>query len=83
MDRGIFVARAESKRSTLAEALKRYEHEISAAKAHPAQDNQRIRHRLRQPPAHHAWPTSAALTSRSTETTAWQRAGPPTRFGLS
>ena len=53
MDRGIFVSRAESERTTLAEALKRYEREISAAKAHPAQDNQRIRHWLRQPLAHH------------------------------
>ena len=54
MDRGVFVSRAEAERTTLAEALKRYEREISVGKAHPAQDYQRIRHwLLRQPLAHH------------------------------
>ncbi len=53
MDRGVFVSRAEAERTTLAEALKRYEREISVGKAHPAQDYQRIRHWLRQPLAHH------------------------------
>ena len=51
MDRGIFVSRAEAERTTLAEALERYKAEISSRKAHPAQDNQRISHWLRQPVA--------------------------------
>lgn len=53
MDRSVFVSRAEAERTTLAEALTRYEREISVGKAHPAQDKQRIRHWLRQPLAHH------------------------------
>lgn len=53
MDRGIFVSRVESEKTTLAEALKRYEREISAGKAHPEQDYQRIRHWLRQDLAHY------------------------------
>ncbi len=53
MDRGVFVSRAEAERTTLAEALGRYKTEISAHKAHPAQDYQRIRHWLKQDLAHY------------------------------
>jgi hypothetical protein len=53
MDRGIVISRGEAERTTLAEPLQRYEREITVDKAHPAQDHQRIRHGLRQPPAHH------------------------------
>lgn len=53
MDRGVFVSRAEAERTTLAEALERYKTEISAIKAHPQQDNQRIGHWLRQALAHY------------------------------
>lgn len=53
MDRGIFVSRAEAERTTLAEALERYRAEISAHKAHPQQDYQRIRHWLKQDLAHY------------------------------
>lgn len=53
MDRGSFVSRVESEKTTLAEALKRYEREISVNKAHPQQDYQRIRHWLRQDLAHY------------------------------
>ena len=53
MDRGSFVSRVESEKTTLAEALQRYEREISVNKAHPQQDHQRIRHWLRQDLAHH------------------------------
>ena len=51
MDRGIFASRVEAERTTLAEALQRYKTEICSRKAHPAQDNQRISHWLRQPVA--------------------------------
>ena len=53
MDRGIFVSRVESEKTTLADALGRYEREISVGKAHPKQDYQRIRHWLRQDLAHY------------------------------
>jgi hypothetical protein len=53
MDRGIFVSRVESEKTTLADALGRYEREISVGKAHPEQDYQRIRHWLRQDLAHY------------------------------
>ena len=53
MDRGIFVSRVESEKTTLADALGRYEREISVGKAHPTQDYQRIRHWLRQDLAHY------------------------------
>lgn len=53
IDRGVFVSRVEAEKTTLAEALKRYEREISVGKAHPAQDHQRIRHWLRQDLAHY------------------------------
>lgn len=53
MDRGVFVSRVEAERTTLAEALGRYKTEISAHKAHPAQDHQRIRHWLRQDLSHY------------------------------
>lgn len=52
MDRGIFVSRVEAERTTLAEALERYNTEISSRKAHPAQEYQRVAHWLRQPLAH-------------------------------
>lgn len=48
MNRGIFVSRAEAERTTLAESLERYKAEISAHKAHPQQDDQRIGHWLMQ-----------------------------------
>ena len=53
MDRSIFVSRVESEKTTLAEALGRYEREISIGKAHPEQDYQRIRHWLCQDLAHY------------------------------
>ena len=53
MDRGIFVSRVESEKTTLTEALGRYEREISVGKAHPEQDYQRIRHWKRQDLAHY------------------------------
>ena len=53
MDRGVFLSRAEAERTTLADALQRYKTEISANKAHPQQDNQRIGHWLRQDLAHY------------------------------
>ena len=53
MDRGIFVSRVESEKTTLAGALGRYEREISVGKAHPEQDYQRIRHWQRQDLAHY------------------------------
>ncbi|MGA0608693.1 tyrosine-type recombinase/integrase [Caldimonas sp. KR1-144] len=43
MDRGTFVSRVDAERTTLAEALERYEKEISSQKHHPEQDKQRIR----------------------------------------
>ena len=52
MDRGIFVSRVESEKTTLAEPLKHYEREISVGKAYPEQDYRRIRHWLRQDLAH-------------------------------
>lgn len=42
MDRGIFVDRTEAERTTLAEALLRYQREIVPTKRHPAQERQRI-----------------------------------------
>lgn len=42
MDRGVFVDRSEAERTTLADALQRYEREIVPTKRHPAQERQRI-----------------------------------------
>jgi integrase len=42
MDRGIFVSRGESERTTLREALDRYWLEIACKKSHPYQEKQRI-----------------------------------------
>lgn len=42
MDRGVYVDRSEAERTTLAEALRRYEREIVPTKRHPAQEKQRI-----------------------------------------
>ena len=42
MDRGIFVSRTESERTTLKEALDRYWTEIASKKSHPQQEKQRI-----------------------------------------
>ena len=48
MDRGVFLSRVESEQTTLAEALDRYQREISSGKAHPEQDYQRVGGWLRQ-----------------------------------
>lgn len=48
MDRGIFVSRNESERTTLAEALDRYWREVASQKRHPKQERRRINHWLRQ-----------------------------------
>lgn len=42
MDRGVYIDRTESERTTLAEALERYRREIVPVKRHPYQENQRI-----------------------------------------
>jgi integrase len=42
MDRGVFVSRGESERTTLKEALDRYWHEVASKKSHPQQEKQRI-----------------------------------------
>lgn len=49
MDRGIFIDRRDSERTTLAEALERYRREIVPEKRHPAQENQRINRWLDYP----------------------------------
>jgi integrase len=43
MDRGVFVCRKEAERTTLAEALERYEREVTPAKKGAAQERLRIR----------------------------------------
>lgn len=42
MDAGLYVDRTEAERTTLKEALKRYQREIVPTKSHPYQENQRI-----------------------------------------
>jgi len=42
MDRGVYFDRAESERTTLADALERYGREILPEKRHPAQEHHRI-----------------------------------------
>ena len=49
MDRGIFIDRRDSERTTLAEALERYRREIVPEKRHPAQEHQRINRWLDYP----------------------------------
>lgn len=47
MDAGLFIDRTEAERTTLSEALKRYQREIVPTKRHPYQENQRIERWLR------------------------------------
>jgi len=52
MDRGIFITRSESERTTLSEALERYWSEVAIHKRHPQQERRRLNHWQRQPLAH-------------------------------
>lgn len=52
MDRGIFMPRHEAEQTTLAQALLRYQQEITPLKAHPPSDHQRVKHWLKQPLSH-------------------------------
>lgn len=49
MDRGIFYDRSEAERTTLLEALDRYEREIISKKQYPGQELQRVKHWRGQP----------------------------------
>jgi len=49
MDRGAYYDRTEAEKTTLLEALERYEREIIARKLYPGQELQRVRHWRRQP----------------------------------
>ena len=49
MDRGVYIDRTESERTTLAEALERYRREIVPGNRHPYQENQRINRWLDYP----------------------------------
>lgn len=49
MDRGVYIDRTESERTTLAQALERYRREIVPASRHPYQENQRINRWLDYP----------------------------------
>lgn len=49
MDRGLFYDRTEAEKTTLLEALDRYEKEVISRKQYPGQELQRVRHWRNQP----------------------------------
>ena len=49
MDRGVFYDRTEAEKTTLLEALNRYENEVVARKQYPGQELQRVKHWRGQP----------------------------------
>ncbi len=49
MDRGVFYDRTEAEKTTLLEALDRYEKEVISHKQYPEQELQRVRHWRSQP----------------------------------
>ena len=49
MDRGVYIDRSEAERTTLLEALTRYEKEVIARKGYPGQELQRTKHWKAQP----------------------------------
>jgi integrase len=49
MDRGVYIDRGEAERTTLLEAIERYEKETIARKGYPGQELQRTRHWKNQP----------------------------------
>lgn len=49
MDRGVYIDRSEAERTTLLEALERYEKETIARKGYPGQELQRTKHWKAQP----------------------------------
>lgn len=49
MHRGVYISIAEAERTTLSEALDRYEREIASQKKHPHQERQRVRRWQKDP----------------------------------
>ena len=68
MDKGVYIDNSEAQRTTLFEAIERYEKETIARKVYPEQELQRTRHRKTQPLAKRFLATLRVSTLPNTAT---------------